>query len=289
MGNKQKVVRISPLNAVVFACIFQDAEKSGEAMLDFLNAVLKQVGEEPIKEIIDMRSEYSVFGASADQKYGRLDVRVKAESGRLFDIEVQIARDYMNERGFFYGGRMGEDEFKPGASYDQMPEVRVINLVDFYVRDDQSHVVEPVVLSYANSPGEVATNKFKMYHIQLPAFRKNHKTLETVKDDVFLSWLYMLDRGYKYQDEMEVLSGMTEGLKNFAAQYNYAINDPELIRRYRMIEDGKHDIATRISVAEKRGAEQKNLENAKGLKQEGVDPAIISRVTGLSLDEIAKL
>ena len=44
MSNKQKIVRISPLNAVVFACIFRDAEKAGKAMLDFLNAVLKHVG-----------------------------------------------------------------------------------------------------------------------------------------------------------------------------------------------------------------------------------------------------
>ena len=189
MSNKQKIVRISPLNAVVFACIFRDAEKAGKAMLDFLNAVLKHVGEEPIVEILDMKSEYAVFGEIADQKYGRLDVRVKTESGRLFDIEVQIDKDFMNERGFFYGGRMGEDEFKPGVPYDKMPEVRVINLVDFYVRDDHTHVVEPVVLSYENNPGEVATEKFKMYHIQLPAFRKEHKTLESVQGDPFLAWL----------------------------------------------------------------------------------------------------
>ena len=45
MSNKQKIVRISPLNAVVCACFFRDAEKAGKAMLDFLNAVLKHVGE----------------------------------------------------------------------------------------------------------------------------------------------------------------------------------------------------------------------------------------------------
>ena len=42
MSNEKKVVRVSPLNAVVFACIFQDVEKAGKAgkaMLDFLNAV----------------------------------------------------------------------------------------------------------------------------------------------------------------------------------------------------------------------------------------------------------
>ena len=51
---------------------------------------------------------------------------------------------------------------------------------------------------------------------------------------------------YKSEKEMEVLSDMTEGLRNFAAQYNYAINDPELIRRYRFYEDGKRDEATGI-------------------------------------------
>lgn len=285
MRNEKKVVRVSPLNAVVFACIFQNVEKAGKAMLEFLNAVLKHVGEEPIVEIIDMKSEYAVFGESADQKYGRLDVRVKAESGRLFDIEVQIDKDFMNERGFFYGGRMGEDEFKPGDSYDKMPEVRVINIVDFYVRDDHTNIVEPIVLSYVNSPGEIATEKFKMYHIQLPAFRKEHKTLESVKGNTFNSWLYMFDRGYQDPDEMEVLSGMTEGLRNFAAQYNYAINDPDLIRRYRMFEDGKRDVATKVSVAERNA----HIRDARGFKQKGVDPAIISSVTGLSLDEIAKL
>ena len=70
MSNKQKIVRISPLNAVVFACFFRDAEKAGKAMLDFLNAVLKHVGEETIVEILDMKSEYAVFGEIADQKYG---------------------------------------------------------------------------------------------------------------------------------------------------------------------------------------------------------------------------
>ena len=97
------------------------------------------------------------------------------------------------------------------------------------------------------------------------------------------------ETGFPFNSRMQVLSDMTEGLKNFAAQYNYAINDPDLIRRYRMLEDGKRDVATKISVAEKRGAENEKIQNARGFKQKGVDPEIISSATGLSLDEIAKL
>ena len=295
--DEKKVVRLSPLHSVVFACIFQDEEKAAPAMLDFLNAVLAYVGEEPIVKIISMQSEYSLMGEQAEQKYGRLDVRVQAESGRIFDIEVQIEKDFMNERGFFYGGRLGHDAFLSGMTYDKLPEVRVINLVDFYVREDHSSIVEPVVLSYANSPTEIATNKFRMYHIQLPAFRKQYKTLDAVKGDALLSWLYLLDRGYKDEKEMEVLSAMTEGLRNFAIRYNYAINDPDLIRRYRMIEDGMRDVNTKIAVAEKkaeargeaRGEMKKGREVAKNLKALGVDPTVISKGTGLSVSEIEKL
>ena len=295
MHDGKKAARLSPLNSVVFACIFQNEKKAGPAMLDFLNAVLKHVGEEPIAEILSMKSEYSLMGESAEQKYGRLDVRVRAESGRLFDIEVQIEKDYMNERGFFYGTRMGQDDFESGMSYEKLPEVRVINLVDFFVRGDQSHIVEPVVLCYGNNPDEIATNKFKMYHIQLPAFRKAHKSLSSVQGDTFLTWLYALDQGYRDSGEMEVLSGMTEGLRNFAMQYNYAINDPDLIRRYRMIEDGKHDLATKMSVAlakaeaegRARGKNLAKLEIARGMRAKGFSPREILELTGVSEEELS--
>ena len=75
----------------------------------------------------------------------------------------------------------------------------------------------------------------------------------------------MFDHGYPNPDEMEVLPGMMspgmmEELRNFAARYNYSLDDPDLIRRYRMYEDGKHDIATRIEVAERKAAEKATKE-----------------------------
>lgn len=82
---------------------------------------------------------------------------------------------------------------------------------------------------------------------------------------------------------------MTEGLRNFAAQYNYAINDPELIRRYRVYEDGKRDEATRLSVATKKAERNAHLEDARRMKAEGIAADVISRVTGFSVAEIAKL
>ena len=314
---EKKVVRLSPLNNLVFSCIFQSEEKSGRAMLEFLNAILVYVGEEPIEEIISMMSEYPLISESVGQKYGRLDVRVRAKSGRIFDIEVQIEKDYVNERSFFYGGKLVTNEFESGLTYDKMPPVRVINIVDFYIREDHQNVVEPVIIVYENAREEQATDVFKMYHIQMPAFRKNHKTLDSVKGDLFMTWLYMLDQGYKNSEEMEELAAMTEGMLNFAKQYNIAINDPLLVRRYQMDQDAKREEAFKMSLAEtkgekrgfKRGEEKgfkrgkedgfrlgkedgqrtNQLENARRMKADGMNPELIAKYTGLPESEIFKL
>ena len=293
MYEQNKPERLNPLSYVVFACIFQSKENAGTAMLEFLNAVLEHVGEEPIVEILDMKSEYPLMGERATQKYSRLDVRVKAKSGRLFNVEVQLTKDDMNSRSLFYGGRLGHGEFASGTPYAKMPTVRVINIVDFYMLEGSSQVVEPVFMYYKNRPGETATDKFAIYHIQLPAFRKAHPTLESVAGNLFFAWLYMFDKGYKDENEMEVLSAMTEGLKNFALRYNIAIDDPDLIRLYRMEEDGRRDVISQIYTAAQEAARdaEKNqkLKDAKGFKEEGVDSSIIAKVTGLSPEAIEAL
>jgi predicted transposase YdaD len=148
-------------------------------------------------------------------------------------------------------------------------------------------------------------------------FRRAHRTIESVRDDA----PYAFDQGYKDPEEMEALSEMSEGLKNFAKRYNYAINDPELIRRYRMVEDGKRDVATRIAVAEEKaeargreigeargreigeargreigeargreiGEARKNRENARAMRNAGIDVALIAQITGLDEAEINAL
>jgi hypothetical protein len=77
----------------------------------------------------------------------------------------------------------------------------------------------------------------------------------------------MLDQAYKNEEEMKMLSEMSEGLKNFAIRYNIALDDPDLLRYYRMIEDGKRDIRSQIQSAENRGkAEGINIGKDIGLR-----------------------
>ena len=80
---------------------------------------------------------------------------------------------------------------------------------------------------------------------------------------------------------MDMLAQKSAGLRNFAEQYGIAINDPTLIRRYRMDQDARRDEATRIYAA--------RAEVARRMKEDGIDASLISRYTGLSDEEVEGL
>ncbi len=100
---------------------------------------------------------------------------------------------------------------------------------------------------------------------------------------------------------MEELAAMTEGMLNFAKQYNIAINDPLLVRRYQMDQDAKREEAFRLSLAEtkgekrgfergeKKGKKANQLENARRMKADGMDPVLIAKYTGLPESEVLQL
>ena len=84
---------------------------------------------------------------------------------------------------------------------------------------------------------------------------------------------------------------------NFAKQYNIAINDPLLVRRYEMDQDAKREESFRMSLAETRGFKQgeekgrrgAHFDDARRMKADGMDPELIAKYTGLSVSEVLHL
>ena len=100
---------------------------------------------------------------------------------------------------------------------------------------------------------------------------------------------------------MNMLAGMSEGLKNFAQRYNVAINDPNLVRLYRLEQDAIRDEKSRMGFATKEARQEGVQEGHKiglleahradalGMKSIGIAPEAISKITGLSINEIMSL
>ena len=130
-------------------------------------------------------------------------------------------------------------------------------------------LVQTVGLNYDKEPKREATDVFKIYHIQMPIFRREHKTFESVKGNAFYMWLYMFDKGYKNEEELEMMASISEGMKNFAQRYSIAINDPRLTKLYQMEQDAIRDENSRLDFAMREGIREGKLEAAKEMKAEG--------------------
>lgn len=239
MDNEQK--RLEPLADSVFNYVFSEPDTI-LSMQELINNVLIQAGDAPIREISTMNSQYSIIGETVEGRGGRLDIRAVAEDNTLFDIEVQLRRQlFMNDRSWFYGSRMLSEAFREGQDYREMPRVRVINLLDFTLRDSHPDYLQPIGVLYRKPPTEIATDAFRIYNIELPKFRKQYPSLDSVLNDPLARWLYLLDRGYKNDHEMEVLTNMTEGMRAFAKKYNRSLDDPKLRALYELEMSAQRD------------------------------------------------
>lgn len=284
---------MDPLSDSVFSCIFSD-ESTTIAMLEIINAVLTDAGDEPIRAITKMDSQYSVLGERIGARGGRLDVRAVAEDGTLFDIEVQLGSQlFMNDRSWFYGGRLLSEAFREGDDYRNMPRVRVINLLDFVLRDDHPDYLQPIGVMYKKAPVEVATDAFRIYNIELPKFRSGYQTLESAKDDPLTRWLYLLEEGYKDAREMEVLTNMTEGMRAFAKKYNRSLDDPKLKDLYELDLSARRDQAAIAYTAEAKGRAKGHTEGRveiiRAMLMNGVPAETICKSAGVSPEEMEKI
>ncbi len=260
---------MDPLSDSVFSCIFADPSTT-VAMLEIINAVLTDAGDEPIQAITEMNSQYSVLGERIGARGGRLDIRAVAEDGALFDIEVQLSGQlYMNDRSWFYGSRLLSEAFREGEDYRNMPRVRVINLLDFVLREDHPDYLQPIGLMYKKAPASVASDAFRVYNIELPKFRAGYQTLESAKDDPLTRWLYLLEQGYKDENEMEVLTNMTEGMRAFAKKYHRSLDDPKLRDLYELDLSARRDQAAIAQSAEEKGRKEGRAEGRKEGRAEG--------------------
>lgn len=117
--------------------------------------------------------------------------------GELIDTEVQLwVEDYFVDRELFYGDKMMIEGLKFGETYQDMPKTRVIAFMDFILREDNPDIVQSVKFMYTKEPIRVASDKIRIYNVELPKFTAEYDSIEDVsgeaeKGNSLLQWLYM--------------------------------------------------------------------------------------------------
>ena len=127
----------------------------------------------------------------------------------------------------------------------------------------------------------------KWYFIELPKFRKAHPNM----DEKLNQWLAFIDDNDRGKIKMAEKKNKT--LEKARKEMTYLTGDEEIRRLAELREKWEMDWNSSMDYSKregiKEGAKEKNLENAKKMKEEKIPTETIMRITGLTKEEIEKL
>ncbi len=114
------------------------ADESRIVLIDLLNTILALQGDNKISNIIYLNSytdkEYQ------ESKQSILDIKVKTETGKMIDIEMQIRdADNYRKRSLYYWSTMYKEQIVEGEAYEELKKCIVISIMNFDLIQENPH------------------------------------------------------------------------------------------------------------------------------------------------------
>ena len=284
---------INPFTDFGFKRLF-GSEFNKELLIDFLNEVLDH--QPSITELTYLNTEH--VGRSPLDRKAIFDVYCRNEQGERFIIELQnIKQLYFKDRSLFYSTFPIQEQAEKGKDWDyRLAPVYTIGILDFMFEDKgkaERYTYEVKLIETKTQ--EIFYDKLTFIYLEMPSFTKSEEELETKFD----KWLYVLKHLSSFQERPVALQERIFSKLFEAAEI--AQLKPEDMNTYqeslKVYRDNQNTMNYAIETAKKEArleglkegqlAERQKI--AKSLKAQGVSPALISKSTGLSVQEIEQL
>lgn len=259
------------------------------------------------------------FKVDYDSKGIRFDVYVKDGTGRCFDIEIQTTnRTNLAKRARYYQGLMDVDSLVSGADYSELNESYVIFLCmedafgnglpvyDFHqvckqdsevLLNDGTHKVFFNASKYDKMPTESLREFFKFlnglnaasdFTDQLEQKVRYAKTNAQWRHR-FMTWEQEMRIQVKEKSE-QLAKEMAKDLANEMVEDRVNAMRKDIEKEAKeMAEDRVNAMRADIEKEAKEMAVEKVEETAKKLLAEKIEPEVVAKCTGLSLEQVKKL
>jgi len=270
---------INPLTDFGFKKLF-GSEPNKILLIDFLNQILPD--KHKIKDLNYSRNEQ--MGLNELDRKAIFDLYCIGESGERFIVEIQKAKqNYFKDRSIYYASFPIQEQAQKGDWDYRLEPVYTVGILDFIFDDHRSEDELLHLIELKNQQCEVFYDKLKFIYIELPKFKKKEEELETQFD----KWLYVFrhlsqlqDRPQKLQDKIfEKLFEAAE-IAKFTPEEREAYE--ESLKYYR-------DMKNVVDTSKAEGREEKAIEFARKMKNNGESIDKIIEYTGLTKKQIEEL
>ncbi|GHU17279.1 transposase [Spirochaetia bacterium] len=256
-----------------------------EQLLAFLNAVLKRTGKNQLVSVEILENKTFTAEVIGD-KSSILDIRAILEDKTRVNIEVQLRNlGNMDRRSLFYWSQEYTRSLDAGQDYQELPNVIAINIVnfEFFPTGDfhtSFHLWEDTNKSL------MLTDALEIHFVDMVKFKAlQHKD---IRNDPLHRWMSWFDKDSSPELVKEILK-MDTAIQRAQERVDYVSIDKEALRAYQMREMALSDFTSGINHAKREGIRETQKEVVQKALAEGSSIEFISKITGLTAEEIKKL
>lgn len=262
-------------NDIAFRKIFGNENKK-IILISFLNAVMKLKDRDVIEDV-EILNPYQL-PIIRNLKASIIDVKARDRKGKTYIIEMQVAEpDGLDKRLLYYASKEYAQQIESGEFYTKLKPVIFIGIFDFKFTLRDKYLSHHAVCDVEN--GDRIIKDMDFYFIELPKFNKPLAELTEITD----KWIFFI----KEAENLSVIPENVddEGLKAAYQDANKHSWEKEELEAYDYAAMREQDERGKLVHAEKKG----KIDVAREMQKEGFDYATISRLTGLSEEEIQNL
>jgi len=280
--------KVNPKIDLVFKKLF-GTEQNINLLKSLVNSILPK--EEQVTTL-QLKNPYNPSDYLSG-KISYLDIKATDETGKWFDIEVQVAPyDFFGMRLLFYWAKMYSAQLKSKQTYEDLRKTIVISLINFnYFVDKEDGVRYSRRIGLTDLDTKEIydqTDGLELIFVELKKFQKElpeiHTTLER--------WITFLNKAHEYSKDNLPKEIATEEIKkameelevmyfNEIEQEHYESQQRRYLDEDALAKQDERKIQNAIDT--------RNIEIAKSLKHKNIPSGIIIESTGLTIEQIDKL
>jgi predicted transposase/invertase (TIGR01784 family) len=270
---------INPFTDFGFKKLF-GSEPNKDLLIDFLNQVLPV--KHRINDLTYARTEH--LGNTETDRKAIFDLYCVGKNGERFIVEMQKAKqNFFKDRSVYYSSFPIQEQAKKGDWNYQLAAVYMVGILDFTFSEDAAKPEVRHEVQLKDQQCRVFYNKLTYIYLEMPNF---HKTEENLQNN-FDKWMYVLQQLPNLQTRPQALQDRVFQKLFEAAEI--ARFSPEEKNKYEESLKYYRDLKNVVDTSFDEGKAEGKAEIALQMKQMGMDPSLISEMTGLSIEKIEQL
>ena len=281
---KNNIIEVKKLNDF-FIRYFFGLEGDEDLLLSFINAIMIDSNFATFVSV-EIINPFNL-SEKANNKESIVDLKAVTEDGIIVIIEIQTySTKNFFERTLYYWSKNYSNVLKKGEDYPELKPVISINLIDDILFDKTDNKMHTCYLLKEKNSNKILTDHIQLHYIEIPKFNNDSNITTELKN-----WILFL-KSNKEEDMSQLLKEDTI-FEKAIKKYNYFTDNEDLLNEYDRREAYLVYQSSLMRGAKEDGFEEgeknKAISMATAMKKDGADINLISKYTGLTIDEIKKL